>query len=386
MMFNRIVNKLIRTMRPIVTFNKKGKFEDVCKLIDFSKYSKVIIFENSFGWNGIMKQRPQQIAEHMPDDVLFLYHSNRDRYDNGICCKRVKSNLYIIDNDLYRNFIVNLSGNFYVMVYSTNFVKRSIIDKYSASGFGIIYEYVDDINIELMGKRTYSLLKSQYDYVMSKSNVFVACTASKLYDNVKSAKKRLITNGVDYDHFCCKKREVPSDMKRIIDFGKPIIGYYGALASWFDYDLIKEISETSLYSIVLIGLDYDKTLDSSGVLELENVFYLGKKDYSILPSYLDCFSVAMIPFIINEITLSTSPVKVFEYMADLKPIVTTGLPECKKYKSVFVSSSHKEFISNLKKANSLAKDKKYLDILKSDSISNTWDSKCLEMIDFIEEE
>ena len=37
-----------------------------------------IIFENNFGWNKIMKQRPQQIAENLPDDVLMFYHSHED--------------------------------------------------------------------------------------------------------------------------------------------------------------------------------------------------------------------------------------------------------------------------------------------------------------------
>lgn len=60
------------------------------KIININNYSKVIVFENNFGWNGIMRQRPQQIALNMPDDVLFIYHSNKDNYDNDLNYKRLK--------------------------------------------------------------------------------------------------------------------------------------------------------------------------------------------------------------------------------------------------------------------------------------------------------
>lgn len=65
---------------------------------------------------------------------------------------------------------------------------------------------------------------------------------------------------------------------------KPIIGYYGAIASWFDYDLIKDISKTNKYNIVLIGQIYDETYKLNNMNELSNVYYLGKK---IMMNYLN---------------------------------------------------------------------------------------------------
>lgn len=52
-------------------------------------------------------------------------------------------------------------------------------------------------------------------------------------------------------------------MKNIVNSKKKIIGYFGALASWFDYDLIKELAEEFKddYEIVLIGIDYDQSLE-----------------------------------------------------------------------------------------------------------------------------
>ena len=136
---------------------------------------------------------------------------------------------------------------------------------------------------------------------------------------------------------------------------------------------------------MLIGIKYDETLDKSDILKLDNVHYLGKVAYDELPAYSSFFDVSIIPFIINDITLSTSPVKVFEYMASEKPIVTTDLPECRKYKSILTSKDHQEFINNLDKAIKLIEDEKYMDTLRDDALNNTWESKCNEMISFVNE-
>ena len=76
--------------------------------------------------------------------------------------------------------------------------------------------------------------------------------------------------------------------------------------------------------------------------------------------------------------------KVFEYMAGNKPIVTTALPECMKYQSILVSKNHDEFINNLELALKLKSNIKYLEKLNNDALNNTWESKCRELIDFLD--
>jgi len=58
-----------------------------------------------------------------------------------------------------------------------------------------------------------------------------------------------------------------------------------------------------------------------------------------LKYYLRRFDVATIPFQVNRVTNSTSPVKLFEYMAGGKPIVTTDMKECRKFQSVLISGT-----------------------------------------------
>lgn len=93
--------------------------------------------------------------------------------------------------------------------------------------------------------------------------------------------------------------------------------------------------------MILIGIEHDDSLKKSGLLEYKNVKYFGKKPYDSLAGYVHFWDVCMIPFLINDITKATSPVKLFEYMAMEKPVVSTALPECLKYSAVKIAEMHK---------------------------------------------
>jgi len=212
-----------------------------------------------------------------------------------------------------------------------------------------------------------------------------------LFQDVKKYRKknfRLVTNGVDISHFTEIPNNIPQQMRRILKKNKQIIGYYGALASWFDYNLIKEVAqERKDWEFVLIGWDYDSSLQKSGLCSLGNVTVIGPIDYKLIPRFGRFFDVCTIPFLINDITKSTSPVKLFEYMALGKPIVTTEMPECKKYKSVIISKNIvDDFITKVEKALELRNKDEYKKLLLKESRENSWDSKSKEIINLVYKE
>ena len=78
---------------------------------------------------------------------------------------------------------------------------------------------------------------------------------------------------------------------------------------------------------------------------------LGKKDYPVLPTYLKAFDVAVIPFKINDLTTGVNPVKLYEYLAAGKPVVSSKLPEVLPFApAVKLASTPAEFVAQVEEA------------------------------------
>ncbi|MBU1117751.1 glycosyltransferase, partial [Patescibacteria group bacterium] len=99
--------------------------------------------------------------------------------------------------------------------------------------------------------------------------------------------------------------------------------------------------------------------------------------YQDIPGYLKAFDVALIPFKINPLIKATNPVKIYEYFSQNKPVVSTYLPELKKYKKLlYLSKTHSDFIKNIRLA---LKEKLNNQKRVKVSISNQWSAKAKEI-------
>jgi hypothetical protein len=108
------------------------------------------------------------------------------------------------------------------------------------------------------------------------------------------------------------------------------------------------------------------------------------KPYEELPRYLQYIDVATIPFMVNEITHATSPLKLFEYMAGEKPIVITPMQESMHYPGVFVGETPEQFASQLDRALEARGDPAYLELLRKTAEANTWERRAEEILSLIE--
>ena len=346
----------------------------------------VIISLSFIDWRVPLYQRPQHIAIQLAKKGFLYFYNTRNYYDFMDGYQKIGENMYLTNrfDDVYKK----LEGKRkYIHLYSTNMYEDDElrIEKALANGNMILYEYIDEISEKISGRKIPQFVLDRHERLLKdEEHCYVIATASKLYDDVAKCRKKnfeLVTNGVVYEHFRDIENVVPSEMSEIVNNGKPTIGYYGALASWFDYGMLKSVAkERPDLNFVLIGWDYDGTFGNSGLRKLKNVFVIPPIEYLRLPLYAQWFDVCMIPFKINEVTKSTSPVKLFEYMALGKPIVTTAMPECKKYESVLIAdNTEKDFAKKIEKALELKEDIKYAELLKKEALENTWEKKAEEI-------
>lgn len=202
----------------------------------------------------------------------------------------------------------------------------------------LIYDCMD--HHEGFGNNAESLMQLEKQLL---SDAELTITTSTWLDDAIAphAKHRaLIRNAGEYEHFA----KVPDSIYRDPQ-GRRVIGYYGAIAEWFDLDLVEIVARQHPdCSVLLIGADSVNA--RSRLAKLPNVTFTGEVPYSELPHYLHGFDVCLLPFKVIPLTLATNPVKAYEYLGAGKPIVTVALPEMAQFEGlVYVADGKDAFLA-----------------------------------------
>ncbi len=170
-------------------------------------------------------------------------------------------------------------------------------------------------------------------------------SADRLHDKWSGVSPRLILakNGIDGEHY----RSLYGENDLLGGVSHPVIGYYGALASWVDVPLLEKIAARHPQAtIVLAGGHFD--VDLSPLSRLPNVRLLGQRPYAEMPGLLWNFDACIIPFLVNDITEATNPVKFYEYLYGGKPVVAPALTELLPYESLaYLARGHEDFLAKI---------------------------------------
>ncbi|MFZ7203454.1 glycoside hydrolase family 99-like domain-containing protein [Avibacterium avium] len=352
--------------------------------IDDTPHEFIDIFAVPMGWKTPLFQRFQHLSLQAGNTGGISIYGGHPIVDEGLLTyKFVSPSLCIVNLDhpsVYQkvfDILDTKKGIKYIRIQSIDLTTTiQQIESFIRRGYIIVYEYIDEITPQITGEIP-DFIHKRHDYVLNNKEIILIATSDKLYSQarrIRSENVALLNNGVDVAHWDIKKKNIerPSDLKDVLPQDKTVVGYHGALAQWIDYELLRKIADDGRYFLLLIGHEHDNSFNKSGLLKHKNVAYLGSKDYQILNRYAAFYDIGILPFVVNDITLSVSPVKIFEYMAAGKPVVSYGLPECKKYVSCLCADTTQDFMALLEKAANLMTDKTYLNQLKNDAHQNTW--------------
>jgi glycosyltransferase involved in cell wall biosynthesis len=336
----------------------------------------IVVYPPFIDWSW-MRQRPHQLmAQFAEAGYLALFCSPKARTDWFRGFSRLADNLYLCDaiEPLYALpdpiVLTSWTGH-----WETIKGFRSPL---------VIYDYLDDLSVGAQGGVVSGRKLELHRKMVSRADIVLA-TARRLHDEVAQVRPDALfcPNGADYEHFhLTSAPPMPLDIADAVAAGRPIIGYYGALAHWFDYDLVARAATAHRdFEFVLIGPNLDGSLARQPLVRLPNVRWLGQKRYEELPAYLHYFTVATIPFVLNDITRATSPVKLFEYMAGGRPIVTTDMPECRGYPCVIVARDPPEYAAMLAEAVGRGAWESYRQSLDREARNNTWQTRVEQILD-----
>lgn len=255
----------------------------------------------------------------------------------------------------------------------------------------VVYDCVD----EYSAFPAYSSAQRKKEIVFNEDRLLrvadVVFTTSK---PLREAKKHsnpntyLVHNVADVSHFSKAYYEdlpLPDDLRKT---RKPVIGFIGALDNYkVDFELVSFVaSRHPEWSIVLVGpvAEGDRSTSVKILRANQNVHLLGLKPYERLPDYLKAFDVCIIPYRLNNYTLYSFPLKVFEFLAAGKPVVTTRLASLAELDHVLrIASTPEEFVEEI--ARGLVEDGSQADMRIEFAKENSWDHRIERLLSIISE-
>lgn len=355
----------------------------------------IFLYPPTHDW-GYMFQLPQQMARQFArSGYLYFYNTINEKMDDVTGFRQVEPNLYLchVPFETFHLLDCGLEDRSEIDEPRKSQLEKLIL--YIGSPWNrkylsyfrdalVIYDHYDDLSVS-------SGQLDDHLHLLERADI-VLVTSQRLLDNVKEIRPDTIfaPNGVDYKHFQSLRpapgEAAPVDLVPILVKGKPVIGYTGALSERFDYDLYRHLVQSRPdYEFLLIGPDVGGSLEHSGLLSagLSNLHWLGIKSHDELVKYMWQFSVGIVPFKLNEITLATTSIKVFEYMACQVPVVSVAMPESKRYPGVMIAETKYQFEELLDSALMKKEDAEYLAMIDQVARSNTWERRAQTIITMI---
>lgn len=359
-----------------------------------------IICFSDISWD-LLWQRHQQLLTRLPSSwkILFLepmsFRGLKEK-PTSIFPRRMR-NFILISLPIIPPFekhritrkIDDLLVFLYIRIFTCIFnIKRPVLLFYEPRFSSLIgffneclvwYEYIDN---KLGFSWVAGWMKYYDDLLMTKADIITASSKS-LYENARRRGARnvhLVGNAVDMQHFKNVPAIIQKDLK---DLKRPVIGYAGAISDWFDFELIEKAAvRFPDVTFLFVGPIQPEMIYKSSILKKkDNIIFTGKKRYDELPLYISQFDVAIIPFKINALTSYVNPIKLYEYLAAGKPVVSSALPDIDEFKDIiYIANDHEEFMQSIKNAlENEHKFDKYIDIIRN----NNWDKRAEQVTDLI---
>ena len=221
----------------------------------------------------------------------------------------------------------------------------------------VVYECVDDFTATRGLVRSSTIGALEQDLLSMVDQVIVTHPGLQEAKSGISRRLALIPNGADLRHFALAGHQDTIPLKEVSDLPKPVIGFHGWIQYWIDFDLIAYAAHKRPdWSFVFIG-PIEPLARVSKVRNLSNVHFLGKMPYENIPALIAGFDVCINPFVIDKLSDTVSPIKLYEYLASGKPVVSVDMPAAREFSDLisivhtpdeFVAALENQIIANEK--------------------------------------
>ncbi len=320
---------------PVAYKNIKQRIQHFADIL--SKKNKVLFIqpaaENKFKNGSLEIWFPENPTKAQGVDHKSLVYKLGNLLGLNYLYRLLKSKQYL---ETVKNKILSYQDKQNIALIQTppSLISIQLLEFLKLHKFKVIYDLADRISAF---KDIPRYLVGMEKILMKKADLIVATHQGLVsYARKYNKKVRLIENGADIEHFKTARNKAPR---------KYTIFYFGTIDHWFDFDLIEQITR-KLPNVEITIIGPNKTNKKFN----KKVKFLGQRSYRELPALIKDLQVGVIPFRKNRLTENVNPVKLYEYLAAGKPVVSIGINLTKNIPEYFQSETQEKFIANLTKA------------------------------------
>ncbi len=242
-----------------------------------------------------------------------------------------------------------------------------------------LYDITDDWT-QFSGNQSQLELITDQDAILCKfCDYVIVCSQQLFNDKVKVVdldRLHLIPNGVHVEHYEAVADTSLPVHKIAEHWTKPIFGYTGTIhGDRVDVSLIASVAQTyPAATIAMVGPNLLEQAEQQELDRFSNIVFTGTQPYAVLPDIMRAFDVCMVPHLVTPFTESLNPIKLWEYLAAGKPIVSTNVAGFRDYPDlVSVADTSDDFVSLLALAPFESPD---LPTLRQQAVrQHTWDQR-----------
>ena len=239
--------------------------------------------------------------------------------------------------------------------------------------FEIVFDCMDDITG--FSNTSQAVIDLENDLLKGCDKLVVS--SQYLFDKHRDKAPALIRNGGDINHFSAAAAAGPAPSflagsgfeKRE---GTIDAGYVGAVAEWFDHELIRRTATQN--PDIRFHICGDVTAPEPAALDdLDNVHLYGEVAYDDVPAFIRQMDVMTIPFKLLPIIHACDPVKFYEHSAMGKPTVSTRLPELMRAgELIYFAETAEQYGARIRDACAAGALPEYRDKLRLYAAENSW--------------
>jgi teichuronic acid biosynthesis glycosyltransferase TuaH len=243
----------------------------------------------------------------------------------------------------------------------------------------VIYDITDDWTMApSFSPRDRDLITEQDRALCGRADLVVVCSeALEASRRAQCRQLLLLPNGVDGDRYA----RIP-DATQPGPWPRPVFGYTGTLhGDRFDVSIVAALAAAfPTGSILLVGPDHLTPAEREKLAPHSNIHITGPVPYPQIPGVMAQFDACIVPHVETKFTNSLNPLKLWEYLASGKPVVSTNVAGFSSYPDLCrIASGPAPFVEACRAA--LTEDGSLRAARRAEAGKHNWDHRVDLLLD-----